>query len=170
MVRGGVEFYNEDIKHSKSRLNFTETAIFRNGTPVAQAGFEFKLTEASENTYGAQLSKGSHPSCNLGGREKEHALHVKIPGSLKLNKFKSVDICLILKEHPTIAIDFTAYFKSNDSVIDSLKAICKSIMVNGNHIGEQIFADVITNEKTGEFEIFVTKPYLEKGLFTIHFA
>lgn len=166
----GSNFYNERVKVGDAILEFSETAIFRNGAPVAQAGIEFKLTEASKNTFGGTLVKKSHSKANLAGREKEYAMSVLIPKSFKSEHFNSVDICLILKEHPTVAVDFTAKIYSKESTLELLKAICKTIMVNGNHIGEQIYADVISNEESGNYELYVTKPYLEKGLFTIHFA
>ncbi|MDB5223372.1 MAG: hypothetical protein JWN83_2039 [Chitinophagaceae bacterium] len=165
----GSNFYNEKILYSNTILHFTETAIFKNGTPVAQAGVEFKLTEVSKNTFGGNLVKGSHPKSNLGGREKEHAITIQIPKSFQAKKFTEIDICLVLKEHPTVAIDFTAKINSTYSTFDLIKAVCKSIMVNGNHIGEHIYADAIINDESGDYEIYVTKPYLEKGLFTIHF-
>lgn len=166
----GSNFYNEKIKVGNSTLDFSETAIFRNGTPVAQAGINFKLTEASKNTFGGSLVKRSNAKANLAGRENEYAMQVHIPKSFSARNFKSVDICLILKEHPTVAVDFTAKIHSSDSTMDLLKAICRTIMVNGNHIGEQIYTDVIQNDETGDYEMYVTKPYLEKGLFTVHFA
>lgn len=166
----GSNFYNERIKFADSALEFTETAIFRNGTPVAQAGIDFKLTEPSKNTFGGKLLSHAHPGANLGGRENEFTMVAIIPRSFDIKRFKSIDICLILKEHPTVAIDFTANIHSGKSVLSLLKAVCKTIMVNGAHIGERIYADVLINEEDGNYEVYVTKPYLEKGMFTIHFS
>lgn len=165
----GANYYNERINHGKASLNFTETAIFRNGTPVAQAGIEFRLTEPSKNTFGGRVVKGANPKANLMGREKEFAISVQIPKNFKAGDFKTVDICLVLKEHPTVAIDFTAEIKSGEDTLDVLRAICKTIIINGSHIGEQIYADVVVDETSG-YELAVTKPYLGKGLLTIHFA
>ena len=47
--------------------------------------------------------------------------------------------------------------------------VAAAIVINGSHIGERVYADVIKNNKTQQFDLCVTKPYLEKGLFTVHF-
>ncbi len=160
----GSNFFNDRI----GSLRFSETAIFRNGAPIACAGVNFKLTRASPNTYGGNLEKAAPRSASLGGYEKGFVLCVRIPENLRLPKGSSVDICLILKEHPTVAIDFTAHVEG-ESVEHCLEAIARSIVINGSHIGERIFADVVKNSETREFELCVTKPYLETGLLTIHF-
>lgn len=167
-IGAGSNFYNEAISFGNSSLKFSETAIFRNGTPVSQGLIEFKLTEASKNTYGGIMVDRSSPKANLSGREREHALLASIPKDFDVSKFKQVDICLVLKEHPTIAVDFTADVTPKGDTFELLKVICKTIMVNGRHIGENLYADVIANDDN--YEIYVTKPYLEKGLLTIHFA
>ena len=164
----GSNFFNERISFQETVLRFSETAIFRNGAPVACAGVNFKLTKASANTYGADLEKAAPAGSSLGGHEKGHVLCVRVPQNLRLPKGSSVDICLILKEHPTVAIDFTAHVEG-ESIEHCLRAIAKSIEINGSHIGERVFADVVKNGETQQFELCVTKPYLEKGLFTVHF-
>ncbi|MEU6987866.1 hypothetical protein ABZ946_31300 [Streptomyces sp. NPDC046324] len=47
--------------------------------------------------------------------------------------------------------------------------IAKSIMTNAAFLGEKVFAGVARNEDTGDFELYVTKPYLENGMFVVHF-
>jgi hypothetical protein len=160
----GSNFFNERI----GSLRFSETAIFRNGAPIACAGVNFKLAKASLNTYGGSLEKAAPRSASLGGHEKGYVLCARIPENLRLPKGSTVDICLILKEHPTVAIDFTAHIE-DESLEHCLRAIAKSMVVNGSHIGERVFADVVQNSETKQFELCVTKPYLETGLLTIHF-
>jgi hypothetical protein len=164
----GSYFFNERIASNGTGLRFSETAIFRNGAPIACAGVNFKLTKTSPNTYGGDLEKAAPRGASLGGHEKGFVLCVRIPEKLRLTKGSSVDVCLILKEHPTLAIDFTAHIE-NGSTEHCLRAIARAIMINGSHIGERVFADVVKNSKTRQFELCVTKPYLERGLFTIHF-
>lgn len=167
-VGAGSNFYNERIGSNRTNLRFSETAIFRNGTPVASAGVNFKLTKASRNTYGGSFEKQAPAKASLGGHERGFVLCVRFPKDLSLPKGSSVDVCLILKEHPTLAVDFTAAIEGN-SVENCLQAISKSIVINARHIGENVFADVIKDSKTGKYELYVTKPYLEKGMFTVHF-
>lgn len=167
-VGAGSNFYNETIGNRFAQLKFTETAIFRNGTPVASADVGFRLTEASKHAFGGEVIAGVDNLVNLHGHERENLIRVKIPSDLKISSHSEVDICLILKEHPTIAIDFTANIEC-ETLEGCLKAIAKSIVINGNHIGEKIFADVFYNDSSAEYEIYVTKPYLENGLMTIHF-
>jgi hypothetical protein len=164
----GSHFFNEHIDSEGTALRFSETAIFRNGAPIACAGVNFKLTKVSPDTFGGDMEKTAPPNASLGGHEKGFVLCARVPEHLRLLKGSTVDICLILKEHPTIAIDFTARIEG-ESVEHCLRAIAKSIIINGGHIGERVFADVIRNAETKQFELYVTKPYLEKGLFTIHF-
>lgn len=164
----GSNFYNEKIVSGRGKLHFTETAIFRNGSPVVQARVNFKLTQSSKNTFGGELVAGSSHEANLAGHEKGNILCVKFPADFKIPSGSTVDICLILKEHPTLAIDFTAKIEG-EMLEDCLKAIAKTIVVNGTHIGERIFTDVVKNKSTNEYELHVTKPYLEKGLMTVHF-
>jgi hypothetical protein len=164
----GSYFFNERIGYQGTALRFSETAIFRNGAPIACAGVNFKLTKASSNTYGGDLEKAAPTGASLGGHEKGFVLCARVPQNLSLPKGSTVDICLILKEHPTLAIDFAAHIEG-ESVEHCLRAIAKAIVINGSHIGERVYADVIKNNKTQQFDLCVTKPYLEKGLFTVHF-
>jgi hypothetical protein len=41
--------------------------------------------------------------------------------------------------------------------------------VNASLLGEKVFSDVVRNQETGELELYVTKPYLENGMATVHF-
>jgi len=167
-VGAGSDFYNETIGFRSSRLRFSETAIFRHGTPVAAAGISFKLTKCSKNAFGGEIVSASVNHANLGGHEKGNAIRVSFPTSLSIPKGSTVDICLILKEHATLAIDFTADIEDG-STEDCLRAIAKSIAINGAHIGEKVFVDVVHNQSKEDYELYVTKPYLEKGLMTVHF-
>jgi hypothetical protein len=164
----GSYFFNERIGSNGTALRFSETAIFRNGAPIACAGVNFKLTKASPNTYGADLETSAPPNASLGGHEKGFVLCARFPAKLRIAKGSTVDICLVLKEHPTLAIDFTADIVGG-SVEHCLRAIAKAIVINGSHVGEKIFADVVKNRRTREFELCVTKPYLERGMLTVHF-
>lgn len=168
-VGSGANFYNESIGAGRSQLSFTETAIFRNNTPVAQAPVNFKLTEESKYAFGGDVIDGALEVANLAGHERGKALRVRFPAHFEIPRGSTVDICLILKEHPTIAVDFTAKVESQ-SLEETLRAIAKSVVVNGNHIGAPIFADVVGNESTNEFELYVTRPYLENALMTVHFG
>jgi hypothetical protein len=168
-IGSGSNFYNEKIGSGQSQLRFSETAIFRNGTPVTAAGVNFKLTEASQYAFGGEIVLGAANEAKLSGHEFENVIRVKFPADFKIINGSQVDVCLILKEHPTLAIDFTAEIEDT-SLEACLEAIAKTVMVNGNHIGERIFADVVKNSSTNELELYITKPYLENGLMTVHFA
>ena len=102
-------------------------------------------------------------------REGGNAVRVRFPANFTVPAGSQVDICLILKEHPTLAVDFTAQLDCK-TLEDCLKAIAKTVVVNGNHIGEKIFADVVKNYSTDEYELYVTKPYLETAMMTVHFV
>lgn len=164
----GSNYYNDRISSDSTALRFSETAIFRNGAPIACAGVNFKLTKASPNTFGGELQRAAPENASLGGHEKGFVLSARIPKNYKLPQGSIVDVCLVLKEHPTLAVDFTAKIEG-ESLEHCLRAIAKSIVINGSHIGERIFADVVSHPRSSDFELCVTKPYLEKGLLTIHF-
>ncbi|MEU4067287.1 hypothetical protein AB0F25_33645 [Streptomyces wedmorensis] len=51
-----------------------------------------------------------------------------------------------------------------------LGVIAKSITTNAAFLGEKVFACVARNADTGEHELYVTKPYLENGMFVVHFG
>jgi len=164
----GSNFYNEPIGSGRGHLNFTETAIFRNGAPVAAASVNFKLTEASKYAFGGEMVEGASNEANLFGHERGKMLRVKFPADFAIPPHSKVDVCLILKEHPTLAIDFTADIEC-DCLEACLRAIAKTVVINGNHIGENIFADVVKNNSTNEYDLFITRPYLSNGLMTVHF-
>jgi hypothetical protein len=92
----------------------------------------------------------------------------QFPRDFRITGNRMVDICLILKEHPTLAIDFTASIQGEGNVGDLLKAIAKTIVINGGLVGERVFADVVTDDDV--VSLYVTRPYMETGLLTIHFA
>jgi hypothetical protein len=164
----GSNFYTEAVHYGKSALHFSETAIFRNGTPVVRSGVTFRLTKASDNTYGGTLEKTADSRACLGGHERDFVLRAQFPKDIRIPERSSVDVCLILKEHPTLAIDFTAAIKGNGAAVDVLRAIAKTIVVNGSLVGQNVFADVV--EDGDNLSLYVTRPYLETGLLTVHFG
>lgn len=163
----GSDLHTERISHGRTSLLLEETAIFRNGAPTTSANVNFKLTKASRNTYGGALAKSSNVELN--GHENGTALRIAFPKDLRLPPRPIVDICLVLKE-PTLAIDFTAAItgdaKNNEEIV---RAIAKTITVNASLVGEKVVTDVVRNRRTGEVELYVTKPYLDNGMFTVHF-
>ena len=165
----GSDFYHEAVSYNDVGLSFSETAIFRNGTPIAQAGVEFKLTEASPHTYGASLEKVADAHMSLCGHEQEHVLAVRVPRELNVPSGSQIDLCLVLKEHPTLAVDFTATIEGRSpSTENILRAVAKSIMIDGHNVGQAIFADVAAYKE--DYVLYVTKPYLETGMLILRFA
>ena len=80
-----------------------------------------------------------------------------------------VDVCLVLKE-PTLAIDFVADLSGcGDDVEACLNAIAKGISVHAGLIGERVVATVSRDGESANWDLYVTKPYLENGMLTIHF-
>jgi hypothetical protein len=163
-----VDLHLEAVNVGRTSLHFSEAAIFRNAAPVAAAGINFKLTKASPNTYSASIEKlAASGSVDLGGHEGGSAMLVRF--SREARTFQKVDICCVLKE-PTVAIDFTANISGpQNSEEECLRAIAKSISVNAGLVGEKVFADVLRDQQTGGFELYVTKPYLTNGMITLHF-
>lgn len=165
-----VDLHTERIDWRDTSLRFAETAIFRNGAEVTSAGVEFKLTKTSSNAYGGVFERSAERQVDLGGCENGAVMRVAFPEKLVLSGASTVDVCLVLKE-PTLTIDFTAELSGRGRDIEEcLRAIAKSISVNAGLIGEKVFADVVRNRKSRELELYVTKPYLENGMFTIHFG
>lgn len=167
----GADLHTESINFGGTSLRFSETAVFRNGAPVASAGINFKLTKASPNTYAGYFERtvaGSH--VRLGGLENGSVMRASFPKDISFRKQKTVDICLVLKE-PTLAIDFSAAISGRgDDAEETLRLIAQSIIANASLVGEKVFADVSRSEKTGELELYVTRPYLENGMFTVRFG
>jgi len=166
----GADLHTETISFGRTSLRFSETAVFRNGAPVASAKINFKLTKASPNTYAASFEKAVAGSrVRLGGLEQGSALRARFPKDLSFKRQATVDICLVLKE-PTLAIDFSADISgSGGDAEETLRVIAESIIANANLVGEKVFADVARSEQTGELELYVTKPYLENGMFIVRF-
>lgn len=166
----GTELHTERLGFGETDLRFSEVALFRNGAPVASAGITFKLTKASPNTFGGSFERSATSRVDLGGWETGGVMLVRFPERLALSEQATVDICLVLKE-PTLTIDLTAAVSGRaDDGEECLRAIAKSIGVNAGLVGERVFADVARNQKTGELELYATKPYLENGMFTVHFS
>lgn len=165
----GLNLHTEEVSSRETNLLLSEMAIFRNGAPVASAGIKFKLTKASPNTYGGHFEKSATASVDLEGLENGNVMRARFPEKFSIPRGTTVDICLVLKE-PTLAIDFTAEISGRTTDCEEcLRAVAKSININALLIGEKVFADVARNSKTGELELYVTKPYLENGMFTVHF-
>lgn len=164
----GTDLHPERIGFGETNLRFSEVALFRNGAPVASAGIKFKLTKASPNTYGGYFERSAAARADLGGWETGGVMRVRFPERFSLSDGAAVDICLVLKE-PTLTIDFTAEISGHVDGEECLRAIAKSIAVNASLVGEKVFADVVRNKETGDLELYATKPYLENGMFTVHF-
>ena len=166
----GLDLYTEELTHGETNLRFSETAIFRNGAPVSSSGASFKLTKASPNTFGGYFERLPASRVDLGGFENGPAMRVRFPKDFSLPHKPLVDVCVVLKE-PTLAVDFVADIatKANGQE-DCLHGVAKSIAVAAGLVGEKVFAGVARNQSTGELELYVTKPYLQNGMMTIHFG
>ncbi|MGW8367029.1 IPT/TIG domain-containing protein [Streptomyces wedmorensis] len=165
----GTDIHTEKVDYAGTLLTFSEVAVFRNGAPVASAGIDFRLTEVSPDTYCADFEPAPASRVELGGFEGGSVLRARFPSDLALPSRTTVDICLVLKE-PTLAVDFSAEISGDMGVEGCLGVIAKSIMTNAAFLGEKVFAGVARNADTGEHELYVTKPYLENGMFVVHFG
>jgi len=163
----GLDLHTERISFGDTALNFLETAIFRNGAPVASAGIKFKLIGASANTYAGSFER-SRTRVELGGHEAGSVMRMILPNDISFEELSMVDICLVLKE-PTLAIDFTAEISGRRGFEECIRVLAKSIVVSASLVGEKVFADVARDQDTGELELYVTKPYLQNGMFTVSF-
>jgi len=165
----GLDLFTERITSGEVSLHLLETAIFRNGSPVASAGVRFRLIGASANTYAGVLEKAARSRVNLGGHETGSVMRMSFPRRVSFGGLSTVDICLVLKE-PTLAIDITAEIPGNREASDEvLRAVAKSIVVSASLVGEKVFADVAHDRDTEQPDLYVTKPYLSNGMFTARF-
>ncbi|MFM0068775.1 IPT/TIG domain-containing protein [Paraburkholderia aspalathi] len=165
----GSDLYTEEISLGATSLRFSEAALFRNGAPVASAGINFQLVKASPNAFAGRLEQSVRYGIDLGGHEKGAVLKVSFPADLSFSTKTSVDVCIVLKE-PTLAVDFTAEFSGHAADPEAcLRLVAKSIAVNARLMGETVLADVARNVDTGEFDLYVTKPYLTNGMVTVRF-
>ncbi|MFB6838358.1 hypothetical protein [Streptomyces sp. NPDC056361] len=126
-------------------------------------------TAPHPRTYCGDLEQSPASRVELGGFEGGAVLRVRFPSDLSLPSRTTVDICLVLKE-PTLAVDFSAELSGDMGVEGCLGVIAKSIMTNAALLGEPVHAGVARNDATGEHELYVTKPYLENGMFVVHFG
>jgi len=164
----GLDLHTEVARLNSTELSFSEVAVFRNGAPQAAARVDFELTKASANTFaGSYEASGAKRGVELGGFEGG-AMRVSIPRKSKLSSFAAVDVCIVLKE-PTLAVDFSAAIKAASDE-ECLRAVAKAITVNAALVGERVFADVTADAKSGALTLFVSKPYLERGMVTLRFS
>ena len=163
----GTLVFADRLKQSSSSLDFAEIAIFKNGAPQTEAPGKFRLTEASDNTFGG-FQETARDDLNLRGFERGNFVRIEIPRGFECAEFRSVDICAVLKE-PTTTLDFTAAIEGEDTV-ECVKAIAKAIETNFSVVGVEVFCDVKVNRDSGAVELFVSKPYLERSMVTVHFS
>jgi len=163
-----VDLHMEEVSLGRTGLRFSDAAIFRNAAPVTSAGINFSLTRASPDTYSAIIEKSAVSSAvDLGGHEGGPAMRISFPQGFR--RRRQVDICCVLKE-PTLAIDFTADISGpGDNEEECLRTIAKAIMMHAGLVGEHVFSDVTHDQKTGGFELYVTKPYLTNGMVNLNF-
>lgn len=162
----GLDLHTETVRHGSTELSFSEVAVFRNGAPLASAGVDFKLTKTSPNTFGGRY-EASAAARGVGDFEGG-VMRISFPKNSGISKCASVDVCIVLKE-PTLAIDFSAAIKAADDE-GCLRAVARAINVNAAMVGEKVFSDVGADAKTGALDLFVAKPYLERGMVSIRFA
>jgi hypothetical protein len=165
----GADLHTQKIAVRSAKLDFSEVAIFRNGYPVTSAGVQFTLTEESPNTYaGAFERSAASRAAQLGGYERQPVMRAQFPKDFKIDDGTTVDICLVLKE-PTLAIDLTASLSGHENADSALDAIALSITQNAQLVGEEVYADAVRNQETGNLELYVTKPHLLSGMLVVHF-
>jgi len=162
----GLDLHTEAVRVGRSRLDFSEVAIFRNGAPQANAGIKFRLTEASPNTFGGEFAPGAEADRNGSGFEGG-VMTVRLPEGFSPSRYRSVDACIVLKE-PTVAIDFTATMQgSNDE--ECLEALARTITAHAALVGERVAAGTCRGSD-GSLELFVSKPYMDRSMMTLHFG
>lgn len=166
----GSEFFSDPLNVKDTRFDFVEVAIFQNSADQAEAPGSFKLTEASSDTYGGQQIKDAKHIPELRGAEKGSVTKASFQKGFFREELKSVDVCLVLKE-PTTTLDFTASIDGRHaSEKDVLDTVATAIVTNFRHIGVNVSACVVENEETGGYDLLVTKPYMERSMFTVHFS
>src|SRR5262249_47432468 len=75
-----VDLHMEELTVGGTGLHFSDVAIFRNAAPVTSAGINFRLTNASPNTYSAVIEKsGASGTVELGGHERGAAMRINFP-------------------------------------------------------------------------------------------
>lgn len=156
------------MSYGRARLVFSKTKLFRNGAPVTSAGIDFRLTKTSPNTYAGYFEESPGSRVELGGLERGPVIRVSFPNDLECPKGTTVDVDFLLKE-PTLAIEYSAEITGDSDAEECLRSIAKGIVENARFIGEKVYADVTRNRKTGELELYVTKPYLESGKGSVRF-
>ena len=165
----GLDIHTDRLSARSVNMDFSEVAIFRNGTEVASSGVEFRLTKASPHTFGAYFERKAPGGIELSGHEQGAVMRARFPArpEFPMNK---VDVCIVLKE-PTVAIDFVANLSGCGEDIEAcLNAIAKGISVHAGIVGERVIATVGRDERSGNLYLYVTKPYLQNGMLTIHFV
>jgi hypothetical protein len=162
----GVDLHTESVQVGKTRLDFSEVAVFRNGAPQANAKVKFKLTEASPNTFAGEFVETSEALDERFGFEGG-AMTVRLPPGFSPCRFKSVDVCIVLKE-PTVAIDFTARVEGGDDE-ECLNALAKTITGHAAMVGEKV-AVYVGGGGQGGHELVVAKPYMSRSMMTLHFG
>lgn len=163
-----ARLHTTSMSFRNASLNFSETKLFRGGSPGTTAGVKFKLTKVSPGAYAGDFEKAPGNRVELGGFEQGPVIRVSFPADLRFPKGMTVDVDFLLKE-PTLSIEFSAEFSSDADGEEGLRVIAKGITESARFIGEKVFADVVKNEKTGELMLFVTKPYLESGKGSVRF-
>jgi IPT/TIG domain len=166
----GTEIFTDILDVKGVSLDFAEVAIFQNAADQTRAPVPFRLTEASPDTYGSEQVKSPRHRAELRGLERGSVARATFPKTFLREEFRSVDICLVLKE-PTTTLDFTAALaRGSSDARGVLDAIASAIVTNFGHIGVTVAAAVAENEETGDYELFVSKPYLERSMLTVHFS
>jgi IPT/TIG domain len=165
----GADLHTQRIAVRSAKLDFSEVAIFRNGYPVTSAGVQFRLTEESPNTYaGVFEHSAASRAAQLGGYERSPVMRARFPKDFTIDEGTTVDICLVLKE-PTLAIDLTAALSGHENAEAALDAVALSISQHAQLVGEEVYADAVRDQETGELQLYVTKPNLLSGMLVVHF-
>ncbi len=167
----GTEVFSDALEVKNVSLDFVEVAVFQNAADQTRAPGGFRLTEASPDTYGGELMKeGFHNRVELRGLERGAVVRAAFPKDFYREEFRSVDVCLVLKE-PTTTLDFTAAVDGKAATArDVLDGVASAIVTNFGHVGVNASAAVVENEETGELELYVSKPYLDRCMLTVHFS